>query len=110
MTMSIINFIERAIVTDLVAHLASKGFKFSRLHDGQDYERPANPVEYLMNLDEATFYFTGPTGRTYWVMLMRGNGRDVVSDYVVGLGVDEAWDGWNAAMNEFHNLCKVKYA
>lgn len=105
--MNSITFIERAIVTDLVAHLASKGFKFSKLHDGQDYERPADPVEYLMNLDEATFYFTGPTGRTHWVVLIRGNARDIVSDYGIALGRD---DGWNAAMDEFHNVCEAKFA
>lgn len=100
-------FIERAIVTDLLAHFDSKDFKFSKLHDGQNYERPADPVEYLMNLDEAIFEFTGPTGRAHWVWLIRGNGRDIVSDYGVALGVD---DGWNAAMDEFNNLCSAKFA
>lgn len=100
-------FIERAIVTDLLAHLASKGFQFSKLHDGQDYERPADPVEYLMNLDEARFYFTGPTGRTHWVVLIRGNGQDIVSDYGY---TPTAGDGWNAAMDEFANLCEAKFA
>lgn len=105
--MNSITFIERAIVTDLISHLASKGFKFSKLHDGQDYERPADPVEYLMNLDDARFHFTGPTGRTHWVRLIRGNGRDIVSDYGY---TPTAGDGWNAAMDEFHNLCEVKFA
>ncbi len=101
-------FIERAIVTDLLAHLDSKGFKFSKLHDGQDYEQPADPVEYLMNLDDAIFEFTGPNGTTHhWVRLIRGNGRDIVSDYGYTIG---AGDGWNAAIDEFFAMCEAKFA
>ncbi len=99
-------FIERSIVTDLLAHLSSKGFKFLELYDGEEYTQPAHPVEYLMNLDEARFYFTGPSGDTHWVVLIRGNGQDIVSDYGY---TRTAGDGWNLAMDEFANLCEDKY-
>lgn len=106
MDTKITTFIERSIVTDLLAHLDSKGFKFLELHDGQEYQYPADPAEYLMNLDEARFHFTGPTGCVHWVRLIRGNGRDIVSDYGY---TRTAGDGWNLAMDEFHNLCEAKY-
>lgn len=100
-------FIERSVVTDLLAHLSSKGWKFLELYDGEEYTQPADPVEYLFtNLDEASFRFTGPSGGTHWVMLIRGNGHDIVSDY--GLS-RTAGDGWNAAMDEFTDLCTAKY-
>jgi len=99
-------FIERSIVTDLLAHLSSKGFKFLELYDGEAMVQPADPVEYLMNLDEARFTFIGPGGDTHWVILIRGNGQDIVTDYGY---TRTAGDGWNAAMDEFHNLCEAKY-
>lgn len=105
--MSIITSIERAIVTDLLAHLSSNGFKFLEMYDGEKFVQPADPVEYLFhNLDEARFTFTGPTGDTHWVILIRGNGHDIVSDYGY---TRTAGDGWNAAVDEFNNLCAVKY-
>ncbi len=105
--MNTTTFIERSIVTDLLAHLAAKGFKFLEIFDGEKYEQPADPVEYLFhNLDEARFYFTGPTGDSHWVWLIRGNGQDIVSDYGY---TRTAGDGWNLAMDEFHILCEAKY-
>lgn len=100
-------FIERSIVTDLIAHLDSKGFKFVEMWDGDEYTKPADPVKYLFsNLDEARFYFTGPNGLGYWVVLIRGNGRDIVSDYGYARLVG---DGWTVAMNEFNTMCEAKY-
>jgi len=40
------------------------------------------------------------------VILIRGNGQDIVTDYGY---TRTAGDGWNAAMDEFANLCEAKY-
>jgi len=100
---------ERRIVHFLIQHLAAAGFSPSTVYDGEEETRVADgkgAMELIFNLDEASLRFrrsddakmTSPTGLEHGVLLILGNGVDIVSDWNYEDGDP---DGFNAAMETF---------
>jgi hypothetical protein len=116
--------VERRIVAALIQHMAKRGFRVSSVWDGEerttvgrDFASIADVAAYAMeaifNLDEASLRFmlaalpdeqpeaNEPnrfTPSEHGVLLILGNGVDVVSDWNF---YSDDHDGFNAAMNAF---------
>lgn len=92
---------ERRIVANLIHYLHGKGFAVVGVDDGECMEHRdtlKDAMELVFSCDESRVYFRGVTGATYWVLLVLGNGEDIVSDYTY---TTDGADGWNAAMDAF---------
>lgn len=104
--------LERRIVANLIAHVLKAGFKLHSVNDGDEITPVRTmkaAMELIFNLDEASlrFYKGGRKGRTqdalqadawHGVLLVLGNGCDIVSDWNYTEG--DA-DGFCAAMDAF---------
>jgi hypothetical protein len=110
--------LERRIVAALIAHLDAYDFMPTYVHDGEDTTRVTNAkeaMELIFNLDEASLHFQpkrtevlparedmrGYTGfdNEHGVLLILGNGVDVISDWNYG---ERDLDGFNKAMEAFN--------
>lgn len=118
--------IERGIVRALIGYLRRKGWDVFRTYDGMDYEYPATDdaaIAACFNLDEVSLRFVphavrakvdavrgsgdcaavraaGDVGKQaeHGVLLVMGNGEDIVSDWEYSVGDP---DGFYAAMEAF---------
>lgn len=104
--------LERRIVANLIAHIERAGFKVHSVNDGDELapvSTAKEAMERVFAVDEASlrFYRGGRKGRGFdglsnddWhgVLLVLGNGIDVISDWNYSEG--DA-DGFDAAMNAF---------
>ncbi len=93
--------IERRIVAALVAHLAAHGFQPVKVWDGEEEITATDTkavMELVFNLDEASVHFARPDGFSHAVLLVLGNGEDIVSDWNYTRGDT---DGFSAAMDAF---------
>ena len=94
--------VERRIVWGLIAHLARYGFALHSVNDGEEVTRihePKAAMELIFNVDEVSLRFS-PSGKGPWhgVLLVLGNGEDIVSDW--NYYADDR-DGFNKAMEAF---------
>lgn len=98
--------LERRIVAALCAHMAERGWLAHSVRDS-DGERPVNAtkehpakdaMELIFNLDESRLVFSNGKGARHAVLLIGGNGIDIVSDWGFAHGDG---DGFNAAMRAF---------
>lgn len=93
--------LERRIVAGLCAHLEAAGFAPHSVYDGEEETRVSNAkeaMELVFNLDEASLRFAKPGHREHGVLLVLGNGEDLVSDWNYSKG---DCDGFDAAMEAF---------
>lgn len=98
---------ERRIVAALIAHLGAAGFRPVFVNDGEELTAvhdAKSAMELVFNLDQASLRFQrdlGPIhglGAVHGVLLVLGNGVDIVSDWNYTRG---DFDGFDAAMNAF---------
>lgn len=92
--------LERGIVYALCKHLIAAGFAIKGVWDGEVFEKAETPkaaMEFIFNLDEASLRITKGK-REHGVLLILGNGEDVISDYNYSEGDS---DGFRAAMEAF---------
>jgi hypothetical protein len=89
--------IERQIAWTLLHNLASE-FKGVELRvDGEACkgdDRMLQAMELIFNLDEAVIRFGNP-----WVLLIVGNGKDIISDYGVNARTERAIDATTAQLD-----------
>lgn len=118
--------IERGIVRALIGHMQRRGFEVFRTYDGGEYQYPATTdaaIAACFNLDEVSLRFVPhayrrevdevrgsgncdavrevgerAARREHGVLLVMGNGEDIISDW--GYSDGDA-DGFNAAMGRF---------
>lgn len=93
--------LERRIVSNLIAHLESRGFKVFETWDREEANKVSTAkeaMEFVFNLDEVFLHFKSKAGKMRYVYLVLGNGIDIVSDW----GIPKEIDGFDAAMNEFN--------
>lgn len=97
--------LERRIVAGLVQHLLDHGFVPFRVFDGEEFTLVTDAksaMELIFNLDEASLRFTPKdkqrTGAEHGVLLVLGNGEDIISDW--NYSKDDG-DGFNKAMEAF---------
>ena len=92
--------LERRIVAALVAYLAVHGFKVQCVDDGGE-RCPAGNVKQAMetvfSVNDSRVYFK-KAERTHWVLLIGGNGIDIISDWDYTPGDP---DGFNDTMDAF---------
>jgi hypothetical protein len=95
-------YLERAILWNLCAHLAARGFLPFRINDGDEMPRVSSAKEVLelaFNLDEVSVRFRkGKRGAEHGVLVMIGEGDTLISDWNYN---DGDADGFNAAMESF---------
>ena len=75
--------LERAIVTALVRQMMKIGWNPTCVYDGGEYvktETQYKTVETVFTVDESTISFT-KNGRTLGVLIVLGNGEDIITDY-----------------------------
>ena len=103
--------LERRIVWNLCAHLVLAGFVPFRTFDGDCFEYVGGAkeaMEFIFNLDEVSLRFIpvsccqltkkNKERREHGVLLVLGNGVDIVSDWNYTEGDP---DGFSAAMDKF---------
>lgn len=93
--------LERRIVANLLAFMATKGWNVFNVFDSDD-DTPVitaiDVMELVFNLDEVWLDFTNATGQAHRVFLVLGNGVDIIADWNYS-AADK--DGFNAAMEAF---------
>lgn len=93
--------LERRIVWNLFAHLEEKGFQVARVYDGEEFMKvktPKDAMELIFNLDEVSVRVNKIARPEHGILLILGNGIDVLSDWNYTIGDP---DGFSAAMDEF---------
>ncbi|KVV40800.1 hypothetical protein WT27_12775 [Burkholderia territorii] len=94
--------LERRIVANLIAHLEAGGFQVIGLYDGDDLTAVTTAkeaMELIFNLDEASLRIgKAGTDIDHGILLIVGNGIDIVSDYTYSEGDS---DGFSAVMGAF---------
>lgn len=97
--------IERRIVYALCRHLIANGFKVWGLFDGEEFvslKDEAQPVqeamELVFNLDESSLRFYKEGHGAHGVLLVTGNGMDIICDWNY---TDGDPDGFDAVMQAF---------
>lgn len=93
--------LERRIVWNLIAHLEREGFQIHSVYDGGETTRVytgKDAMELIFNLDVASLRFFKGGHREHGVLLVLGNGIDIVSDWNY---FHDDRDGFNAAMDAF---------
>jgi hypothetical protein len=93
--------LERRIVAALCEHMTARGFNLDTVYDGVETTHVHTvkaAMELIFNLDEASLRFKHPLYKAHGVLLVLGNGEDIVSDWNYTTGDP---DGFNAAMEAF---------
>lgn len=92
--------LERRIVANLCAHMERHGWAVQGVHDGDDFHEAKtvkDAMELIFDLDDAGLYFERD-GQEHRVLLVLGNGTDIISDWHYSNGDS---DGFDAAMEAF---------
>jgi hypothetical protein len=90
--------LERRIVWALCQNLKARGWSVHTVWDGEELTRVSTPkeaMELIFNLDEASLRFTKDGKKLHGVLLILGNGEDIISDW--NYSVADA-DGFDADM------------
>ncbi len=93
--------LELRIVRGLIRSLKKHGWKPVYVYDGGDEvvtPTEAKALDAVFAVDDARLYFRNDGGRTYGVLLIGGNGEDIISDW--SYGTDDK-DGFNAAIEQY---------
>lgn len=98
---------EAMIVYNLSLYLEANGWKFIASDAGSDdgdreaiegatpEERAQDVADLVGEVDDLKAYTEGPDGARSWMLLIAGNGVDVISDY--GVNMSKVMDGYNVA-------------
>lgn len=102
--------LERSIILDMIAHLDTAGFKLEGGNDGDDEEDFTEPMKALDffwdRVDYVHLHFRKEGFNLHTVMLVRGNGIDVISDWTYTNGDP---DGFDAAVSAFCDTIEDGY-
>lgn len=93
--------LEQLIAANLLAHLDANGWKVVGVDDGEQLEpmtTAAEALELVFNLDESKVKVAKGT-RTHVVLLVCGNGEDLISDWTM---IRDDADGFAAVMDAFN--------
>lgn len=93
--------LERRIVANLFAHMLAAGWRPYAVDDGEEVTKVADAkaaMELIFDLDEVRVVFANAEGAKHTVLLVLGNGIDIITDW--GFSEGDA-DGFNAAMDAF---------
>lgn len=93
--------LERRIVANLLEFMAHKGWKVSSVYDGEEETATADAtaaMELIFNLDEVSVRFADQSEKIHGVLLVLGNGIDIIADWNYSEG---DVDGFNAAISGF---------
>ena len=75
---------ERRIVRKMIRKLAAEGWTLDAVNDGEEILTGltlTQAMRYIFDVDLSYVYFKGPAGQRHYVMLVCGNGEDIISDY-----------------------------
>lgn len=93
---------ERAVVWNLLQHMARHGWRASSVNDGEGVTLCASPrevMEIVFNLDESAIRFRKGAGKVHVVCIVLGNSpHEVVSDHSAP---DDTSEGFQDAINAF---------
>ncbi|ARV77156.1 hypothetical protein SKUL_57 [Pseudomonas phage Skulduggery] len=93
--------VERRIAWNLMLWLQHKGFTVVNIDDGEEdtaVNNPLDAMELIFNLDEVRLEVASNTGGRHTILLVLGNGVDMIADYGYSSGDP---DGFDAAMQAF---------
>lgn len=87
--------IEHQIIRRMVQDLKAAGWELFSAYDGEE-QTPVSDTDAALDVfdsvSDSIFWFRGRDARS-WVRLIDGNGCDVISDWGVREGFDEALEG-----------------
>lgn len=93
--------LERRIIANLCEYLAANGFKLVETYDGEVFEQVSTgkeAMEYIFNLDEVSLQVQKDGFQQRGILLIPGNGEDIISDYDYSIS-DR--DGFKTCMEAF---------
>ena len=95
--------LERRVVWNLFQHLSAAGWHVTQVYDGDEFKQVhtvKGAMELIFDLDEVSVRFARGKGKgnEHGVLLIMGNGVDIVSDWTFSEGDG---DGFHAVMNAF---------
>lgn len=93
--------LERRIVANLFEFMLCQGWKPASVFDGEEDEATPDAkaaMELIFNLDECRIHLSDNDGNLHGILLVLGNGIDVIADWSYAEGDP---DGFNAALSEF---------
>jgi hypothetical protein len=93
--MNLNNKIERAIITALIPFMQGAGFKLVCVFDGEELVKVKTAEEAIdaaFAVDESRIMFKANDGETHGVLLILGNGEDVISDWSYSEGDPDGFD------------------
>lgn len=99
--MNISNKIERAIIGALIPFMNGAGFKLLAVFDGEETVKvrtAEQAIEAVFAVDESRICFQAKGHKAHSVVLILGNGEDVISDWTYSAGDP---DGFNKQMDSF---------
>lgn len=76
--------IERAIIKHLIETMAAHGWTLHHVFDGEEDVHVSSvdaALDAVFSVDDSTLVFENDRHRRHWVLLILGNGYDVISDY-----------------------------
>lgn len=90
---------EASIVFGMIEAMVAAGYPLAGAHDGEEYQETDDPIKALQSVfsvGTSHIYFRNKdTGARHWVMLIVGNGPDIISDY------GQSKDGFTDALETF---------
>jgi hypothetical protein len=93
--------LEQKIVWALFEHMRKVGWTVTAVFDGEEWVAVTSgkdALELIFNLDESLVKFKGEEGTTHTVLLVSGNGEDIISDWHF---TDGDPDGFSVEMDAF---------
>lgn len=96
--------LERKIAWNVLHHVVKAGFELRGVYDGEEYTKVSTPLEameQIFDLDEASVRVRKPGFKEHEILLILGNGEDIVSDWTY---TDGDPDGFSAAMDAVGGL------
>ena len=86
---------ERGIVRGLIRHMKRNGWNISTVWDGEEDTKVATEtaaLELIFDLDLSRLYLENAAGAFHSVVLVQGNGEDIISDWTYSDGDPDAFD------------------
>jgi hypothetical protein len=89
------NKIERAIITALIPFMQGAGFNLVCVFDGEEtvkVKTAEEAIEAAFAVDESRMFFQAENFKAHGVLLILGNGEDVISDWNYSEGDPDGFD------------------
>jgi hypothetical protein len=90
-------YTEKKIVAALLQHLESNGWSCHKVWDGVEFQENLlthkDVLDAVFSVDGSRLYVSNKDAETSWILLISGNGSDIISDYSLR-GIDKIMESF----------------